>query len=99
MNENKMRGEGKLEELGGAVKEKLGEWTGDERLETEGRGQKYEGQDRQDVAKGIGQVKGSVEDLKGNIKQGLGSLSGDDSLRAEGALDEAKGNARKGFNS
>src|SRR3712207_5161791 len=99
MDENKMRGEGKLQEIGGTVREKVGEWTGNERLETEGRGDKFEGQDRQDVAQGIGQVKGAMEDLTGNIKQGLGNLTGDDSLHAEGTMDEAKGEVRKSFNS
>ncbi len=98
MDENKERGKGKLEEMGGTIKQKVGEWTGDDRMEAEGRGDKYEGQDRQDFAKGVGQLKGAAEDVTGNVKQGLGNLTGDDSLRAEGAADEAKGNVRKELN-
>src|SRR6476646_4975594 len=98
MNENTERGKGKLEEIGGSVKEKAGELFGNERLETEGRGDKYEGQDRQDMAKAVGQVKGAAEELKGNVKQGIGNLTGDDSLRAEGKADELKGEARQDIN-
>jgi uncharacterized protein YjbJ (UPF0337 family) len=98
MDENKERTKGKLEEIGGSIKETVGEWTGNERMETEGRGHKLEGQDRQDFAKGVGQLKGTVEDVKGNVKEGFGKITGDDSLRAEGMADEAKGSARKEFN-
>jgi uncharacterized protein YjbJ (UPF0337 family) len=98
MNENEMRGKGKLEEIGGAIKEKAGELTGNERLENEGRGDQIVGQGRQEVGKGVGQVKGAAEDLAGNIKQGLGKLTGDDSLRTEGVADETKGDVRQEFN-
>ena len=99
MDENKMRGEGKLQEIGGSIKETAGEVLGSERLETEGRGDKYEGQDRQDVARGIGQVKGAGEELKGSVKEGLGKLTGDDSTRLEGEADQLKGQARRELNS
>ena len=98
MDENKERTKRKLEELGGSIKETVGDWTGNERMEAEGRGRKFEGQDRQEFAKGVGQLKGAAEDVKGNIKEGFGKLTGDDSLRAEGMADEAEGSARKEFN-
>ena len=98
MDENKERGKGKLQELGGSIKEKAGEFTGNERMEAEGEATKLEGQGRQEFAKGVGRVKGAAQDLAGNVKQGLGKLTGDDSTRAEGVADEAEGEARKEFN-
>ena len=98
MDENKERAKGKLQELGGTIKDKAGELTGNERMEAEGTADRLEGQGRQDFAKGVGRVKGAAEDLKGNVKQGLGKLTGDDSTRAEGVADEARGEARKEFN-
>ena len=98
MNENKERGKGKLEELGGSIKETAGRLTGNERMEAEGEASKLKGEGRQEVAKGVGRVKGAAEDVMGNVKQGLGKLTGDDSTRAEGVADEARGEARKEFN-
>ena len=98
MDENRERAQGKLEEVGGAVKEKAGEWTGNERLEAEGTADRLGGESRQDFAKGVGQVKGAGEELVGNVKQGIGNLTGDDSLNAEGKADELKGEARREFN-
>jgi uncharacterized protein YjbJ (UPF0337 family) len=98
MNENEERAKGKLQEVGGSIKEAAGRAFGNERLETEGRGDKYEGQDRQDVAKGVGQIKGAAEELKGNVKQGIGNLTDDERTRAEGKADELKGEARQDFN-
>ncbi len=98
MDENKERTKGKLEEVGGSIKETVGEWTGNERMEAEGRGRKFEGQDRQEFAKGVGQLKGAAEGVKGNIKEGFGKLTGDDRTRVEGEADELKGEARRDFN-
>ena len=98
MDENKERGEGKLKEIGGGIKEAVGDFTGNRRMETEGRGDKYEGQDQQAFAKGVGRAKGAAEELKGNVKQGVGKLFGDESTHAEGHMDEAKGEARQKFN-
>jgi uncharacterized protein YjbJ (UPF0337 family) len=98
MDENKERGKGKLEEIGGTLKETLGDVTGNERLQAEGEADKLQGQSRQEVAKGVGRAKGAGEELKGNLKQGLGNLTGDEQLQAEGRADELKGQARQDFN-
>ena len=99
MSENEERAKGKLQEIGGSVKETVGRVVGNERIEDEGRGDKLEGQDRQEVAKGVGRVKGAAEEVAGNIKQGLGDLTGSERLRDEGEADELKGKARQDLNS
>jgi uncharacterized protein YjbJ (UPF0337 family) len=98
MDENKMRGKGKLEELGGAVKETAGEWTGNEELRAEGQADQVRGEGRQAIAKGIGAVKGAGEELGGAIQEGVGRLTGDDSQRMEGEADQLKGQARQKLN-
>lgn len=98
MSENTERAKGKLQEIGGSIKEAAGQALGNERVETEGRADKYEGQDRQDAAKTVGRVKGAAEELKGNVKQGIGNLTGDEATQAEGKADELKGQARQDLN-
>ena len=98
MDENKQRRTGKLHELYGIIRKKLGQLTGNRRMAAEGEAIRLEGKGRQNFAKGVGQVKGAGEDLKGNVKQGLGKLTGDDSTRAAGVVDEAKGETRKELN-
>ncbi len=99
MDENTERGKGKLQEIGGGVKETVGQVTGNERLEAEGQGDQLEGQGRQTIAKGVGQVKGAADEVAGSIKQGIGKLAGDDSTHVEGHADELKGEARRNLNS
>ena len=98
MDENKERGKGKLQEIGGKAKETVGSWTDNERMQAEGQADQLEGEGRQEFAKGVGRAKGGAEDLKGNLKQGIGNLTDDERLQAEGKADELKGQARKDFN-
>jgi len=99
MDENKERGKGKLEEIGGSIKKNLGDLTGNERMEAEGKADQMQGQGRQEVAKGVGRAKGGLEELKGNVKQGLGDMTDNERMQAEGKADELKGESRKNFNS
>ena len=98
MDENRERGKGKLEEVGGSIREAVGAATGNERMEAEGSADRLEGQGRQEVAKGVGEVKGAAEEVKGSVKQAWGSLTGDDSTHAEGHVDELKGDVRQKLN-
>ena len=72
MGENKERAKGKLQEVGGAIKETVGTATGNQRLASEGRAAKAMGKVRGEVAKGISRAKGDAEELTGQLKQGLG---------------------------
>lgn len=98
MDENKERAKGKLDEVVGNVKQGLGNLTGNERLEAEGRAQELGGESRQDFAKGVGTAKGMAEEAKGNVKQGLGDLFDNEQMQAEGKADELKGEGRQRFN-
>ena len=98
MNENKERTKGQLEELGGNIKQGLGNLTGNERMEAEGRAQELRGEERQATAKAIGSAKGTVQEATGSLKQGLGDLTGNERLEAEGKVDELQGEARQKAN-
>ncbi|MBV9788422.1 MAG: CsbD family protein [Chloroflexi bacterium] len=98
MDENKERAKGKLDEVVGNVKQGLGNLTGNERLEAEGRAQELGGESRQDAAKTVGTVKGMAEEAKGNLKQGVGELFDNEQMQAEGKAEELKGEGRQRFN-
>lgn len=98
MDENKERAKGKLDEVVGNVKQGLGNLTGNERMEAEGRAQELGGESRQDAAKTVGTAKGMAEEAKGNLKQGVGNLFDNEQLQAEGKADELKGEGRQRFN-
>ncbi len=98
MSENEERAKGKMQEIGGSIKEGFGDMVGNEQMEAEGKASKLEGEGRQEGAKAVGQVKGAAEEAGGNLKQGLGSLIGNEQMEAEGKADELKGEARQKFN-
>jgi len=93
---NRIKGAG--EELGGKVKEGLGNLTNDERLRQEGLADQQRGQARQDVAKTEQQIKGSFEKAAGRVQGASGALTGNESKQAEGKLEEWKGEARQKLN-
>ena len=98
MDENKERGKGKMDELVGNVKQGIGNLTGNERMEAEGRAQELGGESRQHVAKGVGHTKGMAEEAKGSLKEGFGNLTGNERMQAEGEADQLKGEGRQRFN-
>lgn len=98
MDENKERAKGKLDEVVGNIKQGVGNLTGNERVEAEGRAQELGGESRQDAAKTVGTAKGMAEEAKGHLKQGLGNLTDDERLQAEGRADELKGDSKQRFN-
>ncbi len=61
LTSDKIKGKGK--EVIGAGKEKLGEMTGDERLQAEGRSQNVEGK----VQKAVGRVKDKATEIKRKV--------------------------------
>jgi uncharacterized protein YjbJ (UPF0337 family) len=93
---NRIKGAG--EELGGKVKEGLGNLTNDERLRQEGLADQEHGQAQQDAAKTEQQVKGSFEKAGGRVQGAVGAMTGDESKQAEGKLNEWKGEARQKLN-
>ena len=98
MDENKERAKGKLDEVVGNVKQGVGNLTGNEQWQAEGRAQELEGESRQDAAKAVGTVKGMAEEAKGNIKQAIGDATDNEQWQAEGRVDELKGEGKQRLN-
>ena len=89
---------GAAEELGGKVKEGIGNLTNNEPLRQEGLADQNRGQARQDVAKTEQQIKGGFEKASGRVQGAAGVVTGDESKQAEGKVEELKGEVRQKLN-
>ena len=100
MNEHlaSKRAEGKIEEIGGAIKKTIGHLLGDEEMEDEGRAERLKGQLQQDAAKAHQRTRGAVEELNGTVKKVVGEALADEQLEIEGKLEELRGRARQKLN-
>lgn len=61
---NKDEVEGKGKEIKGSIKNKVGEWTDDPALESEGESEEFEGKVQRGVGKAGRKVKNLVDDVK-----------------------------------
>jgi uncharacterized protein YjbJ (UPF0337 family) len=97
-NANMRRAEGKVEEVTGAVKAKVGEAIGNEQMEVEGRTRQVGGQAKQTEAKAEERTRGTVEQVAGKVKGAVGAIAGNNDLEAEGKIEDLKGKARRNVN-
>jgi uncharacterized protein YjbJ (UPF0337 family) len=89
---------GKVEEIKGTLKERVGDLIGNNQMQTEGHAEKVTGQARQAVAKVEERVKGMGEELGGKAKGAVGRLLGNQQMRVEGKAKELKGKGRQKAN-
>ena len=66
---NKDEAAGKLEKGKGTIKEKVGEWTGDAELETEGQADQVAGTVREKVGTVQRKAEETVDDIKKNLNR------------------------------
>lgn len=92
------RAKGKLEELSGKAKAKLGKAIGNEQMQAEGAARQLRGKATQEVVKAGERAKGKVEEVAGLAKGKLGKLIKNEQMQAEGKLRELKGSARQRVN-
>lgn len=92
------RAKGKLEELTGKAKARLGKAIGNEQMEVEGAARQLRGKATQEVVKAGERAKGKVEQVAGAAKSKLGKLIKNEQMQAEGKLKELKGSARQRVN-
>lgn len=97
-NANTRRTEGKIEEIGGAVRAKVGEVLGNQDMEIAGRTDQVRGQAKQTAAKAEERSRGVVEQVAGKVKGAVGAITGNNDLEAEGKLEDLKGRARRKAN-
>lgn len=72
-NEHRLRGAAK--EAGGKVQKAVGEVTGDERMEAQGRSDEMSGKARKETAKAAGRLKGRAQEVAGRIRQRMNKPS------------------------
>ncbi len=89
---------GAAEEALGNVKQGVGNVTGNEQMQAEGKATELKGEARQEGAKAAERAEGLGEEVGGNIKQGVGKLIGNEQMQAEGTATELKGEARQKAN-
>jgi uncharacterized protein YjbJ (UPF0337 family) len=92
------RAKGKLEELAGKAKVRLGKAIGNEQMQAEGVARQLRGKATQEVVKAGERTKGKVEEVAGLAKGKLGKLIKNEQMQAEGKLKELKGTARQRVN-
>lgn len=97
-NSTKTRVKGKLDELAGKAKAKVGKALGNEQMEAEGLARELKGKATQEVVKATQRVKGRVEEAVGTLKKRVGKALDNEQLQAEGALKRLKGKARQRVN-
>ena len=98
MNNVRERSEGKAEELGGKIKQGLGNLIGNEQMEAEGAAKAAKGEARQEAAKAGERIKGKAEEVVGAVKNRVGHVIDNEQMEAEGKLKEIKGDARQEAN-
>lgn len=89
------RAKGKLEELAGKAKARMGKLIDNEQMQFEGAARQLTGRAKQELAKVGERAKGKVEQVKGRAKQRVGELIKNHQMQAEGALSALKGAARE----
>ena len=92
------RTKGKVEELAGRAKARVGRAIGNEQMQVEGTAKSLKGKAVQEVAKATGRARGSVEEVAGRAKKGVGKLLGNEQMQAEGKLKELTGATRRRVN-
>jgi uncharacterized protein YjbJ (UPF0337 family) len=92
------RAKGKLDELAGNAKARVGKAIGNEQMQAEGAARQLKGKATQEVVKAGERAKGKVEEVAGLAKSKLGKLIKNEQMQAEGKLKELKGSARQRVN-
>lgn len=92
------RAKGKLQELAGKAKAKVGKAIGNEQMEAEGNAKALTGMATQEIVKAGERARGKVEEVAGRIKKEVGKAIENQQMQAEGKLKALKGKARQRVN-
>ena len=92
------RARGKVEELSGKAKAKVGKLLGNEQMQAEGAVRALKGKVKQELVKAGERAKGKVEQVAGRVKKRIGGAIKNEQMQAEGKLKELKGSARQRIN-
>lgn len=92
------RTRGKIQELAGKAKAKVGKALGNEQMQAEGNAAALTGMAVQEIVKAGERAKGKVEEVTGRVKKKVGALIENEQMRVEGKLKALKGKARQRVN-
>lgn len=95
---NAEKAKGTLQNIGGKIKEGVGNLIDDPAMANEGRAEQVVGNERVEDAKASERGKGVLEEIGGKIKGAAGTLTDDEQMEAEGKANELKGKARQKAN-
>jgi uncharacterized protein YjbJ (UPF0337 family) len=91
--------DGNIKATGGAIKQNVGGFFGNDQMEAEGKAKRAEGNTEHDAAQAKQYGEGAVDSAVGSVKNFVGNLMGNDQMQAEGKMKETKGDAKKAANS
>lgn len=98
MGNTTTRAKGKIQELAGKAKAKVGKALHNEQMEAEGNAAAITGKAVQEIVKASERVKGKVEEVAGRLKKDVGKMIENQQMQAEGKLKALKGKARQRVN-
>lgn len=98
MGNTSIRAKGKLLELAGKAKAKVGKTIGNEEMEIDGNAKAIRGKAAQEIVKAGERARGKVEEVAGRIKKEVGKAIENQQMQAEGKLKTLKGKARQRVN-
>ena len=87
-----------IDEMVGTATEKVGELTGNPKLQARGQARRTAAIARKEAAKAGARLKGTGEEIKGTIKEKAGDLLDRPVLQAKGAAEKAQGTLRREAN-
>ena len=89
---------GKVTELAGKAKARVGKALGNEQMLVEGNAKAIRGKAAQEIIKAGERIKGRVEQVAGSAKKRVGEAIKNQQMQAEGKLKELTGAARRRVN-
>lgn len=78
----------RMDEIKGQAKETIGDITGNEEMEQEGRAEKT-------AAKIQREAEGAADQAEGRVKEGVGDITDDEQTEAEGELQQQQGDIKR----
>lgn len=98
MGKRSERAKGRLAEISGATKERIGKLINNDQLQAEGHAETITGQVHQELAKAEERARGLGEELIGKATGAVGGLLGSAQMLRDGRVKERKGKNRRSGN-
>jgi uncharacterized protein YjbJ (UPF0337 family) len=94
----KAKGQGFLEQIGGRIKQALGEMFGKEKMEAKGRAEELHGHEEVERGETAERREGTMQEAAGAVKKTIGETLESERMAAEGRAKEVEGRERRELN-